>query len=113
MKNCIDNNTYIAPYMNFLYYSKEIIKTYPKSEDYGIIKQINYSLYYGLKSLMEFLQESNKNKKSKIFNDFCINIDFIKVLFEISYKSNYISLNDYKKLETLIGNIPIKTGELN
>ena len=39
-------------YMELIYYTNDIVKKYPKSETFGLVKEIKNAMYSGLRLLM-------------------------------------------------------------
>ena len=39
-------------YLNLIYYSNDIVRKYPKSENFALVNEIKTSLYTGLRNLM-------------------------------------------------------------
>ena len=39
-------------YLELIYYSNDIVKKYPKSENFSLVNEIKNSLYVGLRNLM-------------------------------------------------------------
>lgn len=89
-------------YMELIYYTNDLIRKYPKSETFALVKEIKLSLYFGLKSLMSSFEESNKTEKSNLFDDFYDNLKILKSLYNILYQSEYITLSNLNDVESLI-----------
>lgn len=102
------NNTSLKiyqKYLELLYYTNDIVRKYPKCENFALVKEIKNSLYVGLRNLMYAIKSYNKNDKLKYLNEFDINLNLLKVQTRLSYKYKYISLQNYQTWSTLITDI--------
>ena len=57
-------------YLNLIYYSNDIVRKYPKSENFALVNEIKTSLYTGLRNLMYAIKTYNKVDKLKYLNLF-------------------------------------------
>lgn len=92
-------------YLELIYYSNDIVRKYPKSENFALVNEIKNTLYTGLRNLMYAIKNYRKQDKLKYLNEFDINLNLLKVHIRISYKYRYISLQNYKTWSTLITDI--------
>lgn len=92
-------------YLELIYYSNDIVKKYPKSETFCLVKEIKSSLYNGFRLLMYSIKTYNKQEKLKYLNEFDIILDIIKVYIRLSYKYKYISMQNYQTWSILITDI--------
>lgn len=82
-------------YLELIYYTNDIVRKYPKSENFALVKEIKGSLYSGLRLLMYGIKTFNKQEKLKYLNELDIHLNLLKVHIRISYKYKYISLQNY------------------
>ena len=82
-------------YMELIYYTNDLVRKYPKSENFALVKEIKGSLYSGLRLLMYGIKTFNKQEKLKYLNELDIHLNLLKVHIRISYKYKYISLQNY------------------
>lgn len=92
-------------YLELIYYSNDIVRKYPKSENFTLVSEIKNSLYTGLRNLMYAIKSYNKNDKLKYLNEFDINLNLLKVHVRLSYKYIYISMQNYQTWSNLITDI--------
>lgn len=92
-------------YLELIYYSNDIVRKYPKCENFTLVTEIKNALYTGLRSLMYSIKSYNKNDKLKYLNEFDINLNLLKVHVRLSYKYKYISLQNYQTWSSLITDI--------
>ncbi len=83
-------------YTELIYYTYNITKKFPKSENFALVKEIRYNLYSGLKLLLHAIKCYDKKEKLKYLNELDINIILFKIFVRISYNSKYISLQNYQ-----------------
>ena len=65
MNNENNNLVIYQKYLELVYYTNDILKKYPKSETFGLVKEIKNSLYSGLRLLMYAIKVYNKKDKLK------------------------------------------------
>lgn len=92
-------------YLELINYSNDIVKKYPKSERFSLVQEIKNSLYAGLRSLMYAIKSFNKHDKLKYLNDLDVNLTLLKVQMRLSYKYQYISLQNYQSWSTILTDI--------
>ena len=101
-----DNNLKIyQKYLELIYYSNNIVRKYPTSENFTLVSEIKNSLYTGLRNLMYAIKSYNKNEKLKSLNELDINLNLLKVHVRLSYKYKYISMQKYKSWSSLITDV--------
>lgn len=101
-----DNNLVIyQKYLELIYYTNDLVRKYPKCENFTLVQEIKQSLYTGLRSLMYAIKTYNKQEKLKQLNEFDINLNLLKVHTRLSYKYKYISMQNYKTWSNLIADI--------
>ena len=92
-------------YLELIYYSYDVVKKYPKSESFCLVKEIKNSLYCGLRNLMYAIKSYNKLDKLKFLNELDINLSLLKVQIRLSYKYKYITIQNYQSWSNLITDI--------
>lgn len=112
MNNSVSNNEksntnlkIYQKYLELIYYSNDIVRKYPKSENFTLVQKIKNSLYVGLRNLMYAIKSYNKHDKLKYLNEFDINLNLLKVHVRLSNKYKYISTQNYQAWSTLITDI--------
>ena len=99
-------------YLELIYYTNDLVRKYPKSENFALVKEIKSSLYSGLRLLMYAIKVFNKQEKLKYLNELDIHLNILKVHIRISYKYKYISLQNYQVWCTHITDICNMLGAL-
>lgn len=56
-------------YMELIDYTNNLIRKYPKSETFALVKEIKSTLYSGLRLLMYAIKVYNKQEKLKYLNE--------------------------------------------
>ena len=92
-------------YMELIYYTNGLVKKFPKSETFALVKEIKNSLYSGLKLLMYAIKVYNKQEKLKYLNELDINLNLFKVYIRLSYKYKYITMQNYQTWSNYITDI--------
>lgn len=92
-------------YLELIYYTNNILRKYPDSQQYALVKEIKTTLYNGLRLLMYAIKVYNKHEKLKYLNEFDMTISILKVHIRSSYKYKYITMQNYKTWCTLLTNI--------
>lgn len=101
----MSNNTNLSiypKYMELVYYTNSILKKYPKSETFALVKEIKSSVYSGLRILLYAIKSYNKSDKLKYLNEFDIQLSILKVFIRLSYQNKYISVQNYQSWSSLI-----------
>lgn len=92
-------------YLELLYYSNDIIRKYPKCENFALVSEIKQTIYTGLRNLMYAIKSYHKQEKLKHLNEFDINLNLLKVHVRLSYKYKYITMQNYQTWSNLITDI--------
>ena len=92
-------------YLELIYYTNDLVRKYPKSETFALVKEIKSTTYSGLRLLIYSIKTYNKNEKLKYLNELDINLNVLKVHIRLSYKYKYISMQNYQTWSNLITNI--------
>lgn len=103
--NTKNNLKIYQKYLELIYYSNDIVRKYPKSENFTLVAEIKSTLYTGLKNLMYAIKSYNKQDKLKRLSDFDIDLSLLKVHIRLSYKYKYITLKNYQTWSSLITDI--------
>lgn len=104
-ENNKNNLTIYQKYLELIYYSNDIVRKYPKSENFTLVTEIKQTLYSGLRNIMYAIKSYNKQEKLKYLNQFDIDLNLLKVHIRISHKYKYISLQNYQTWSSLITDI--------
>ena len=97
--------TIYQKYTELIYYTNNIVRKYPKSEKFALVQEIKNSLYTGLRLLMYAIKIFNKQHKLKYLNELDINLTLLKIHVRLSYKYQYITIQNYQAWSTLITDI--------
>lgn len=92
-------------YMELIYYTNDLVRKFPKSETFALVKETKTSMYSGLRLLMHAVKSYNTNEKLKYLREFDINLSLLKVYVRLSYKYKYISHQNYTSWSKLITDI--------
>lgn len=92
-------------YLELIYYSNDIVRKYPKCENFALVKEIKNSLYVGLRNLMYAIKSYNKKDKLKYLNELDVNLNLLKVQIRLSYKYKYITVKNYESWSFLITDV--------
>ncbi len=96
-------NLVIYPkFMELIYYSNDIVRKYPKSEQFALVKEIKSSLYSGLRFLMYAVKVYNKQDKLKYLRELDVQLTLLKVHIRLSYKYKYISMQNYQSWSNIV-----------
>lgn len=105
MNNTTTNLKIYQKYLELIYYSNDIVRKYPKCENFSLVKEIKNSLYIGLRNLMYAIKSFQKQDKLNYLNELDINLNLLKVQTRLSYKYRYITVQNYETWSTLITDI--------
>lgn len=104
-KNKDSNLKIYQKYLELIYYSNDIIRKYPKSENFALVNEIKNALYLGLRNLMYAIKHYQKQEKLRYLNELDTNLNLLKVHIRLSYKYKYINLQNYQTWSGLITDI--------
>lgn len=104
-KNSNNNLAIYQKYMELIYYTNDLVKKYPKSETFALVKEIKASMYSGMKLLMYAIKSYKVQDKLNYLNEFDINLSLFKVYVRLSYKYRYISQQNYNSWSSLLTDI--------
>lgn len=105
MSNQNNNLAIYQKYMELIYYTNDLVKKYPKSETFSLVKEIKNSMYSGMRLLMYAIKTYNVKEKLKYLNEFDVNLSLFKVYIRLSYKYKYISHQNYNSWSSLVTDI--------
>ena len=101
-----NNNLVIyQKYLDLIYYTNDLVRKYPKCEQFALVKEIKFALYNGLRYMMYAIKSYNKQDKIKSLNELDIQLKLLKVHCRLSYKYKYISMQNYQTWSTHITDI--------
>ena len=92
-------------YLELIYYTNDLIRKYPKSETFALVKEIKGALYSGLRLLMYAIKTYKIQDKLKYLSELDIQLDLMKVYIRLSYKYKYISTQNYSAWSSILTNI--------
>jgi hypothetical protein len=104
-KNKQGNLIIYQKYMELIYYTNDLVRKYPKSERFALVQEIKSTIYSGLRLLMYAIKSYRNQDKLKYLNEFDINLNLLKVQIRLSYKYQYISLQNYTSWSNIITGI--------
>lgn len=81
--------------VNLIYYSKNLLKKYPKSERFDLCSDIKNNLYTNLRNIIFAWKEYKNEDKLKYLRIVDVDLVVLKSLITISYKYQYISQKNY------------------
>jgi hypothetical protein len=83
-------------YMDLVYYSNDLVRKFPKCEQFALVKEIKSTLYSGLRCIIYAIKLYNKQDKLRYLRELDVNLNLLKVHIRISYKYKYITMNNYQ-----------------
>lgn len=92
-------------YMDLIYYSNDIVRKYPKSENFTLVQEIKSTLYSGLRDVIYGIKTYDNKDKLKYLGDLDINLNLLKIHIRISYRYKYISSKNYSTWSEHLTNI--------
>lgn len=82
-------------YTDVIEYGYNLLKKYPKTEKYGLNSEIRKSMFQTIRLILYANKISNKYNKLDTINKIDAEIASQKFFVRFSYKSKYISHNNY------------------
>lgn len=92
-------------YLELLYYSLDLVRKYPKCEQFALVQEIKNTIYTILKFMMCAIKSYAKHEKLKYLREVDIYLNLLKVQSRISYKYKYISHQNFETWVRLITDI--------
>ncbi len=92
-------------YMELVYYSNDLVRKFPKCEQFALVKEIKSTLYSGLRCIIYAIKLYNKQDKLRYLRELDIQLNLLKVHIRISYKYKYITMNNYQTWSNQITDI--------
>ncbi|MCI8617584.1 MAG: four helix bundle protein [Clostridia bacterium] len=80
---------------NLIYYSRNLLVKFPKSERFDLCSDIKNTLYECLKNIVFAWKEYKDEDKLKALRIVDIDLVFLKSLILIAYKSQYITQKNF------------------
>ena len=100
-----NNLTIYQKYMELIYYTNDIVRKYPKKEQFALVTEIKNSMYMGFKQIMHAIKVYSTQDKLKYLKEFDIQLDLMKVYIRLSYRYKFITLQNYNTWSNMITNI--------
>lgn len=92
----VDNRLVIyQKFTNLIYYSKNLLNKFPKSERFDLCNDIKNLLYEDLKNIVFAWKAYASQEKLKYLREIDVNLVVLKSMVTISYKYQYISQKNY------------------
>lgn len=91
--------------MELIYYTNDIVRKYPKSENFALVQEIKQTTYRGLTNIMYAIKSYKTQDKLKYLNELDINLNLLKVHIRLSCKYRYISMQNYNTWSSTITEI--------
>ena len=92
-------------YIELIEYTNNILRKFPKSETFALVKVCKSTLFSGLRLLIYAIKSYQKKDKLKYLNVLDTNLHILKVHIRLSYKFRYISIQNYQSWSKLITDI--------
>ena len=92
-------------YMDLIYYSNDIVRKYPKRENFALVNEIKSTLYNGLTSLMFAIKTYNAQDKLHHLKNLDVYLSLLKVHVRLSFRYKYISNQNYSTWSAEISDI--------
>ena len=92
-------------YMDLIYYSNDIVRKYPKRENFALVNEIKNTLYGGLSSLMFAIKTYNTADKLHHLKNLEVYLSLLKVHVRLSFRYKYISNQNYSTWSAEINDI--------
>ena len=92
-------------YIELIDYTNNILRKFPKSETFALVKECKNTLYSGLRLLIYAIKTFQKQDKIKYLNELDTNLRIMKIHIRLSYKYRFISMHNYQTWSTLITDI--------
>lgn len=91
-----DSRLIIYEKMNkLIFYSKNLLQKYPKSERFDLCTDIKQNLYEILRNVIWAWKEKNNIKRIDILNKIDVELYVLKTLTRLSYEYKYITSKNY------------------
>lgn len=102
-----DNNNLVIyqKYLELIYYSNNLVRKYPKSENFALVKEIKNTLYSGLRFLIYAIKSFRAQDKLNYLKEMDTNLSLLKIHIRLSNKYKYISPQNYSTWSNLITDV--------
>lgn len=92
-------------FVMLIYYSKNLLNKYPKSERFDLCTDIKQLLYKDLKHIVFAWKEYSNTEKLKHLRQADVDLVVLKALIRISYKYEYITQKNYMTWNEMVSEI--------
>lgn len=92
-------------YLDLISYTEMILKKYPKCERFALASSIKNVTYEGMECIIYGYKYYDKTKKLEALNELDVKLKMIKVLVRVSYKADYITVQNYRAWSTKLTNV--------
>lgn len=82
-------------YIDLIFYSNDIVRKYPKAENFALVQEIKKTLYDGLRDVIFGLKTFDTKEKLKYLNELDIELNLLRIHIRISHKYKYITQQNY------------------
>lgn len=103
--NNMFNLTIYQKYLELIYYTNDVIKKFPATQNIALAQKIKSTVYGGLRLLMYSTKAYTAQEKLTYLNEFVISLNMLKAQIKLSYKYAYITLQNYNAWNSLIASI--------
>lgn len=97
-------------FTNLIYYSKNLLNKFPKSERFDLCTDIKKILYETLADIVYAWKEYTNKEKLKYLRKVDVNLLVLKTFVQISYQYKYITQKNYMVWNEKISEIGKLTG---
>lgn len=92
-----NNIFYTNEYLKLIYFTTDLLETYPKQLAKSLISNTKLNLFKGLQNLMYAENEKKSIKKINYFKKSLKFIQFQEKLVDYAYYNKYVTYKNYKK----------------
>ena len=103
--NTNNNLVIYQKYLELIYYSNNLVRKYPKSENFALVKEIKNTLYSGLRFLIYAIKSFRAQDKLNYLKEMDTNLSLLKIHIRLSNKYKYISPQNYSTWSNLITDV--------
>lgn len=92
-------------YLELIYYTNNLVRKFPKCENFTLVQEIKTSMYTGLRYLMYAIKTYKTKDKLDYLGKLDVELVLLKVHVRLANKYKYISLQNYSAWSEQITNI--------
>lgn len=92
-------------YLDLISYTEMILKKFPKCERFALASKIKNVTYEGMECIIYGYKFYDKMKKLDSLNTLDVKLKMLKVLIRVSYKSKYITIQNYRAWSNKLTNL--------